>query len=56
MNGQPGRPEADAADDEVSATAMAEEQASGEAGAPATDADPETIEVDLQAFPRFASP
>ena len=46
MNGQPDRPEADAADDDVSA---AEEQATEEAGAAATASDPDSVQAELQA-------
>jgi molecular chaperone GrpE len=47
MNGQPDRPEADAAEDEVSTAA--EEQATEEASVSATDADPETVAAELAA-------
>ncbi len=47
MNGPPDRPEADAADDEVSAAA--EEQAAKEGGASATDSDPDLVLAELQA-------
>jgi molecular chaperone GrpE len=47
MNGQPDRPEADPADDEVSAAD--EEQAAEEGGASATDADPDLVLAELQA-------
>ena len=47
MNGQPDRPEADDAADEVSATAK--EQAAEEASVPAPDSDPDTVQAELQA-------
>ena len=47
MNGQPDRPEADDADDEVSATAK--EQAAEEASVPAPDSNPDTVQAELQA-------
>jgi molecular chaperone GrpE len=46
MNGQPDRPEADTADDDVSA---AEDQATEEAGTSATDSDPDAVRAELQA-------
>ncbi len=46
MNGQPDRPDADAADDDVSA---AEEQTAAEAGASTEDAEPQTVQAELQA-------
>lgn len=46
MNGQPDRPEADAAVDDVSA---AEDQATEEAGASTTDSDPDSVQAELQA-------
>jgi molecular chaperone GrpE len=46
MNGEPDRPEAEDADDDVSA---AEQQSAEEAGAAVADADPETVLADLQA-------
>ena len=46
MNGQPDRPEADGADDDVSA---AEEQTAEEAGASTDESDPETVLAELQA-------
>jgi len=47
MNGQPDRPDADDAVDEVSAAA--EEQAAEEAGASATDSGPDSVQAELQA-------
>ncbi len=47
MNGQPDRPDADAADDAVSTAAA--EQAAKEGGASATDSDPEAVQAELQA-------
>ncbi len=47
MNGQPDRPEAGDADDDVSATA--EEQAAEEASVPAPDSDPDAVQAELQA-------
>ena len=47
MNGQPDHPEADAADDEVSATA--EEQSAMEPIESIPDSDPETVQAALQA-------
>ena len=46
MNGQPDRPEAEAAEDEVSA---AGDQAAEEAGESAADADPDSVRAELQA-------
>lgn len=46
MNGEPDRPEAEDADDDVSA---AEDQAAGEANGSAEDAGPESVEAELQA-------
>ncbi len=46
MNGQPDRPDADAADDEVSA---AEDQATEEPGAAARNSEPEAVQAELQA-------
>ncbi len=47
MNGQPDRPDADDAVDEVSAAD--EEQAAEEAGASATDSGPDSVQAELQA-------
>jgi molecular chaperone GrpE len=46
MNGEPDRPDAEDADDDVSA---AEDQAAGEAKETAEDAGPESVEAELQA-------
>lgn len=47
MNGQPDRPAADDADDEMSAAP--EDQAAAEASAPASAGDPDAVQAELQA-------